>query len=65
MIEAYSSACERTGRDDFPVFDSYLYEELKWIEVDGGVLSYKEDGDAIILDTIYVNTKGRGIGSTL
>lgn len=65
MIEAYSYAHERTGKEDFPVFDSYLYESLKWIEVDGGVLSYREDGDAIILDTIYVQTKRRRVGTKL
>lgn len=65
MIEAYSYAYERTGKEDFPVFDSYLYESLKWIEVDGGALSYREDGDAIILDTIYVQTKRGGVGTKL
>lgn len=65
MIEAYSSAYERTGIDDFPVFDSYLYEELQWIELDGGVLAYSMKENEVVFDTIYAKTKRSGVGSKL
>lgn len=65
MIEAYSSAYERTGKDDFPVFDCYLYEQLQWIELEGGALAYSENANEIVFDTIYVKSKRSGVGSKL
>lgn len=65
MIEAYSSAYKYTGKDDFPLFERYQYEQLRWIEVEGGALAYSVDENDIALDSIYVKTKRNGIGTKL
>lgn len=65
MIEAYSSAYERTGKDDFPLFERYQYEQLKWIEFEGGALAYSKNENEIVFDAIYVKTKRSGVGSKL
>lgn len=65
MIDAHSPTYINNGNNGFPFFDSFLYKQLKWIEIDGGLLAYNKNENEITLDVIYVTTKRIGIGNKL
>ncbi len=65
MISAYSTAFENKGKIDFPMIERYQYEQLQWIEVDGGALAYSMGDGEIVFDTIYAKAKRNGVGAKL
>jgi len=65
MVKAYSSAYERNGRNKFPMIDKFRYDELNWIDIENGALSYAVEDGYIVLDTIYAKNRQCGTGKKL
>lgn len=67
MIEAHSSAYKISGKgkEEFPLFEKKIYDDLKWIDVPDGVLSYCIANNTITLDAIFSKSRRNGTGRKL